>query len=210
MGGKDETESDFRLVAATNRDLQGMVEGGLFREDLLFRLKSFIIKLPPLRDRKEDIKELVIHHMSKLCERYGTGLKGYSPEFMEALIVYPWPGNVRELFHALECAAAAARFEATLFIKHLPDEIRIHFTKAALGNRASDSGPSGNESDAYRRIPSFKDHKTSVERQYLEDLMTFSGGNIKEACEISGLSRSYLYELLKDYGIAPLQRQFSR
>jgi two-component system NtrC family response regulator len=202
LGGKVEIESDFRLVAATNRNLQEMVETGQFRNDLLFRLKSFTVHLPPLRERREDIKELAIHHIRQVSERYGTGLKGYSPELMEALTFYPWPGNIRELFHAIERAMAAARFEATLFPKHLPDEIRIHFTRSALGKHPPPSADSVPDDALCRELPPFKAFREDLEKQYLRDLMAMSRGSIKEACRISGLSRSYLYELLKQCGIA--------
>jgi two-component system, NtrC family, response regulator len=203
LGNKTEIESDFRLVAATNRDLQNLVALGRFRDDLLFRLKSFTVKLPPLRGRKEDITELTIHHLARLAQRYGVGLKGYSPDFQEALSVYPWPGNVRELFHALESAMAAARFEATFFPKHLPEEIRIHFTRATLSSCASESRAPAPDRQQLSVLPLFKDFRDNLEQQYLRELMSASGGSIKQACRISGLSRSYLYELLKHHGITP-------
>jgi two-component system NtrC family response regulator len=207
LGNKTEIESDFRLVAATNRDLQKLVALGRFRDDLLFRLKSFTVKLPPLRERRGDISELTLHHMARLSQRYGVGLKGCSPDFMEALSVYPWPGNVRELFHALENAMAAARFEATFFPKHLPEEIRIHFTRAALSKRTAKSSAPVSPVQRLNILPPFKDFRDNLEQQYLRDLMSTSGGNVKQACRISGLSRSYLYELLKHHGIMPPRGQ---
>jgi len=78
LGSNKEIESDFRLVSATNRDLERMVESGQFRKDLFFRLQSVIIELPPLRNRPRDIKDLAIHYVVKLCERYGMETKGFS------------------------------------------------------------------------------------------------------------------------------------
>jgi two-component system NtrC family response regulator len=179
-----------------------MVEAGQFREDLLFRLRSFTINLPALRDRQGDIRKLTVHHMGKICERYGVGLKGYSADFMEALVAYPWPGNVRELFHAVERAMAAAQFEPTLFARHLPDEIRIHFTKTALSGRPPSRAVVERGDARHGELPPFKSYKHEMESRYLRELISVSGGYIKEACRISGLSRSYLYELLKHYEIS--------
>ena len=78
-------------MAATNRDLNQLVQQGRFREDLLFRLRSFVIELPPLRERPEDIKELARYHLDRLCDRYGLAAKGFSPEFLKTLAAYPWP-----------------------------------------------------------------------------------------------------------------------
>ncbi len=197
VGSGVEVQSNFRLIAATNRNLQQMVSDGLFRSDLLFRLKSFVIELPALQDRREDIKELVMHYIARHCEQRGIGLKGYSPEFLEALTVYPWPGNVRELLHALERALSAAYNEPTLFPKHLPEDIRIYLASSSLvknGSPPTGPLPSLREGDA---LPFLKDHREMRDRQYLEALMSQTDGSIKDACRISGVSRSRLYELLK-------------
>jgi two-component system NtrC family response regulator len=108
VGSKTERSSDFRLVAATNRQLEAMVERGEFRKDLLFRIRSFSIELPALRERSEDIPEIVALQMEKLAAAGRFGRKDFSPEFMEALTAYPWPGNVRELVQCLERSLAAA------------------------------------------------------------------------------------------------------
>ncbi|HJV35276.1 sigma-54 dependent transcriptional regulator, partial [Geomonas sp.] len=95
VGSQRELESDFRLVAATNRNLVQMVEAGQFRNDLLFRLSTFVIELPPLRERQDDIKDLARYFMDKFCERYGLSPKGSCPEFIDMLLAYSWPGNIR-------------------------------------------------------------------------------------------------------------------
>ena len=136
VGSKKEIESDFRLVAATNRNLDEMVEARHFRRDLLFRLQTFTLDLPALRERKEDIRELVMYHMAKLSERYGIGTKGFAPEFLESLIAYDWPGNVRELVNAVERALTMARHEPTLFPKHLPTQIRVSLARASVTKEA--------------------------------------------------------------------------
>jgi two-component system NtrC family response regulator len=134
LGSKREIESNFRIISATNRDLDDMVKHRQFRNDLLFRLRSLTIALPPLREHPEDIKPLAIHHLYKLCEHYGIETKGFSSGFFQALEAYNWPGNIRELFNALERAFAASQQEPTLFPKHLPTNIRVKVTQSSVNN----------------------------------------------------------------------------
>jgi two-component system NtrC family response regulator len=199
LGGDRETESDFRLVSATNRDLDFMVQQERFRVDLLFRLSTFIIELPPLRERPEDIMELARHHLDRLCERYALAPKGFSPEFMDALAGYPWPGNVRELVNTLERALAAARFEPTLFPKHLPTNIRVQIARASV-NHAGLESDSQKHANVLTKFHDFREEAyDQAEKQYISDLISFAEGDIREACRISGLSRSRLYALLKKH-----------
>ncbi|MEW6380367.1 MAG: sigma-54 dependent transcriptional regulator [bacterium] len=217
LGGKQEIASDFRLVAATNRDLDQMVQNGQFRKDLLFRLRSFVIELPPLRDRSGDIRELVRYHLDRLCNRYGMAIKELSPEFFDVLDTYPWPGNVRELVNTLERTLAAAGHDRFLFPKHLPTYIRVHAARAAIGKeartgeevQAGEEKAEGTGSSFTGEFPKLGDFRAAMlaeaERRYLHDLMSFSRGNIRDACRMSGLSRSRLYALLKqhrDIGLA--------
>ena len=204
VGSKREIESDFRLVAATNRNLDKTVELHHFRQDLLFRLQTLTIDLPPLRKRKEDIRELVMYHMAKLSEHYSMGTKGFAPEFLDSLTAYDWPGNVRELVNALERALTVARRDPTLFAKHLPTHIRVSLARAAVTKEALE--PLKEAGNAASPFPSLKIFRESTlqeaERQYLEDLMSIAGSSIKEACRVSGLSRPRLYALLKKYRVS--------
>jgi two-component system NtrC family response regulator len=202
VGSKKEIESDFRLVAATNKHLDEMVEQRHFRRDLLFRLQTFTIDLPPLRERKEDIRELVMYHIAKLSERYNIGTKGFAPEFLDSLVAYDWPGNVRELVNAIERALTMARQEPTLFAKHLPTHLRVSLARAAV---TKETPAPQKETSASSPLPPLKSFRESAlneaERQYLEDLMSIAGSNIREACRISGLSRPRLYALMKKYRV---------
>ncbi|HEY3277391.1 MAG TPA: sigma-54 dependent transcriptional regulator [Syntrophorhabdaceae bacterium] len=210
VGGKQEIESQFRLISATNKDLVDLASRGIFREDLLFRLRTLGVELPPLRTHKEDIKELAIHFVTKICERYGTGIKGFSADFLEALMTYDWPGNVRELINALERAISASYHEPTLFPKHLPTEIRVSLARASV---FKESPQEYDTKPASSRLPlqplkEFRDAAVArAEKGYLEDLIRLSAGNIKEACRISGLSRPRLYALLKQYNLKNLKRE---
>jgi two-component system NtrC family response regulator len=206
IGSSREIESDFRLVAATNRNLQQMVEEGTFRSDLLFRISTFVIELPGLRERCDDIPLLARHHADRICSQYHAAPKDFSPEFIQMLSSYRWPGNVRELVNTLERTIAVARNEPVLFPKHLPIQIRIEVTRQSLQKEQSepDIGLSPLES-----LPQLSEYRDAIylqaEQKYLHDLMQTADNNIVKACEISGLSTSRLYALLKKQGI-PLQR----
>lgn len=138
LGSFTEEKSDFRLIAATNRDLQQMVDAGQFRRDLFFRLQTLVVNVPPLRERPEDIKELAIHYMVKLCERYEMEIKGISPDFTEALQNYSWPGNVRELIHTMEWVLIVAQAGPTLYARHLPTAMRVEAARTAMADRLED------------------------------------------------------------------------
>ncbi|MDD5222368.1 MAG: sigma-54 dependent transcriptional regulator [bacterium] len=199
IGSKREITSDFRLVSATNRDLEAMVKAGQFREDLLFRIESFVIKLPPLREHPLDIKDLAIHYMNRLCERNGIDTKGFSPEFFQVLSAYSWPGNVRELFHTLDQVFTVAQNQPTLFPQHLPDQLRIQLARASV--RKEPPAPEVSPA-APAKLRDYRDALvTEAEKSYLQRLMTTTQGNIEEACRISGLSRPRLYALLKKYNL---------
>ncbi len=198
LGAKREIKVDFRVIAATNRDLNKMVHGGKFREDLLFRLRAFTIEMPPLKEHPGDIQELAFYYINKICMRHGTEVKGFSPEFFEALLAYDWPGNIRELVNALESAVATAYNDPILFPKHLPTNVRVHLARDAVQKK--EGFPSTHET-----IGTLKEHRELAiqkeERRYLQELMAITGGSIKKSCEISGLSRVRLYVLLNKYNI---------
>jgi two-component system, NtrC family, response regulator len=207
VGSRFETESDFRLVAATNRDLDQMSAKGLFRKDLLFRLRAISVDLPPLRSRADDIKELAFYHTARICDRWGVGPKGFSPEFLKAILTYDWPGNVRELFNTLEGALAEARYEPTLFPKHLPSQIRIKVARAAVSKETCSNGHNGSlEAPSARVLPKLRDFRQAAideaEKQYLIDLMSLTEGRVQEACRVADLSLPRLYALLKKNGIS--------
>ena len=206
VGGTHEIKSSFRLVAATNKDLNKMVEAGQFRKDLLFRLRSLTIDVPSLRERRGDIREIALHHVSRLCDHYGYDRKEFPPEFLRALESYDWPGNVRELVHALEAALSAAGSHRTLFPKHLPIHIRIFAARASVKGNALDEeccSPSSTASpDPTRPMPSLRDFRTAAEKKYLSDLLSATQYDMRKAVAISGISQSRLYALLQRYGFS--------
>lgn len=203
VGGRQEVQSDFRLVAATNRDLEEMVKEGRFREDLLFRLRTIVIDSPPLREIPEDIKKLTAFYIDDLCERFGLAVKRASPEFWDIMTEYPWPGNVRELIQALEKALLSAKEEPMLFPKHLPTYIRIHVARNLFPGKPARPGKPEMRSSDPQAPPKLKEIReaaiSDAEHQYLKDLISFTRGDKGKACRISGLSRSRFYTLIRKY-----------
>jgi len=129
VGSIIEKKSDFRLISATNRDLDLMVSEGTFRRDLLHRIRTSHIELPPLRERKTDIEELSVFYMKKICDKHNLKDKALLPETLDSLESYDWPGNVRELIHTLEQTILNEAESPLLYPYSLPDEIRLHFVK---------------------------------------------------------------------------------
>jgi two-component system NtrC family response regulator len=206
VGGSQEINSDFRLVGATNRSLEELVKQGLFREDLLFRLRSLVIELPPLRECPEDVRELTLHYMGTLCQRFGLEPKGFSPEFWSTVGNYKWPGNVRELIQALEKALLAAKEEPILYPLHLPTYIRIQVARNGVQRKPTILDIMETNPNDAKDLPSLKEfHLAAVslaEKQYLQNLMAAVAGNIDVACRISGLSRSRFYTLLRKHRLS--------
>lgn len=201
LGAKRELESDFRLMAATNRDLDAMVREGTFRGDLLYRLRSITLEMPPLRDRAKDIGELAIHYVKKICERYGKEIKGLSPDIYDMLCLYDWPGNVRELINTLERAVAVARQESTLIPQHLPEDIRIRALRSSIRQAESDNSETAPPvSGELASWPMYREAALGrVAQEYLQELLKRAGDDTKKACEISGFSRSRFYAFLKKH-----------
>ncbi len=200
VGAAAEEHSDFRLIAATNRDLDALVEKGKFRRDLLFRLRSLVIELPPLRERGEDILELADYFVNMLCLKYGRKRKTFSPEFAEALNKHTWPGNVRELFQALDRVFAAAIESPTFHTQHLPEEIRIDLARSSVTGRKAEH-IKGKASIENMHLPSWKKYKVETERDYLQRLLRVTGHDIAGACQVSGISRARLYQLINKHGL---------
>jgi len=212
IGAREEVRSDFRLIAATNRDLEAMAKKGEFREDLLFRLKTITVDLPPLRNRKGDVQELASYFVGRICRKYNSAIKEFSPEFIEFILDYDWPGNVRELAHAVEMVVAEARQEPLLYPKHLPSHIRIQVARKRLKKTTTVKSPPADgilhgTTNLYTLREARESGLAALESRYLTDLMDYTGGDMKEACRISGLSTPRLYGLLKQHGISKPSRR---
>ena len=211
VGEVREVESDFRLVAATNRDLDDMVGMDLYRSDLRFRLRGMTIHVPPLRRRAEDIPLLAEHFTARYCQRHELPNKELTPDCYAMLADYSWPGNVRELRHTIERACAAAGDGTQLFTRHLPTEIRIELARKRLVHLSEpeESAPTAplpeQEPSTQPRkpetFPTLRDMKAKAERDYIAGLFAACQGDVRRAAGIAGVSRGHFYELLKKYGL---------
>ncbi len=206
VGGLTEVTSNFRLVAATNKNLDAEVERWTFRQDLLFRLRTLCLELPPLRARAADIPLLASHFVQEFCARAGCrSPKRLTGEFLEVLQQYGWPGNVRELANAMESAVAAAGREQQLQPRHLPLDIRVHQARSLLTDQVrspQDKPPAALDSAALPRLKEYRKKAVEeLERYYLQQLLARTDGDMKKACRISGMSRARIYALLKQHGL---------
>jgi len=218
VGATTEQTSNFRLIAATNKDLDQMVEDGLFRSDLLFRIKTMRIHLPPLGQREKDIQELALYRIKQLCSEFGLAPKKVSDDFLETMNAYNWPGNVRELLNILERSVIDAGNEDTLYPMHLPRSLRISVAKQQISNLAGPKDDLEKEKsqepidleighqifeDIFDRdLPPLKEFKNTAEKTYLGELIRQCDGNIAKIMKTSGLSRSHFYTLLKKYNLS--------
>lgn len=201
VGGNETIKVDVRVVSATNRNLEQMIEDGEFREDLYYRLNVFPIHLPPLRDRPDDLPALVNHFIVKFARQMGTTPSGIAAEAMTKLCSYSWPGNVRELENIIERGMILAR-GAELGAAHLD-----------FGRRASPSSPSGSmpalvQSPATRAVAddgkSLGERLLDSERKEIIAAIEKSGGNIASASRTLGINRSTLYYRLRKHDLEHL------
>jgi len=219
VGDAKEQTSNFRLIAATNRDLEEMAETGTFRSDLLYRVKTMMIHLPPLRERFGDTRILASHKVEQICRQYNREPKQISLDFFETLERYAWPGNVRELFSMIERAVIAAGQEKKLFAMHLPRNLRIQVAKEQIkrmtGSGAFDEASGREEASVVQKIgqdifsdifdcdlPQLKEFKSTAEKVYLSELIRQGAGDITKVLAVSGLSRSHFYALLKKHNLS--------
>ena len=193
-------------VSGVSSGLSFMVETGAFREDLFYRIRSAVLQLPPLRELKDDVLPIAQHHLERICRDSRLGQKTLSGELRAFLKGYAWPGNVRELIHVLEAMVASAPDEEMLLPAHLPQELRIQMLRARVGraDSASSARPAAGGNAPEGPLTSWNTYKKQeqerVECAYLDGLIQASGGDLKQAMQISGLSPSRLYGLLSKYG----------
>ena len=183
VGSRKPRKANVRVIAATNEDLARNVKAGKFREDLWFRLRVVPVRLPPLRERREDVPLLVEHFVRKHALRLSRPPLLPDAEAMKALLDHPWPGNIRELEHAVERGLLLARGDA-IGLADLPPELSP--PPAEPGSAAE---------GRYRRA------RDAWERKFFEDLLREAGGSVGKAAELAGLHRSTLYEKLTRYGL---------
>jgi PAS domain S-box-containing protein len=181
---------DTRIVAATNRDLVEQTRAGRFREDLFYRLRVVALRTPPLRERRDDIPDLVAHFLARLNDRHGRSIEGLTPRAMDLLTRYDWPGNVRQLEHALEHACIVTGTHAAILdADAFPPEIGAPPKTSQPHPAPPPVAPQG---DA--RTP-------ADERTALLEALSSAGGNKTRAARALGITRAGLYKKLKRLGI---------
>ncbi len=191
LGSNQEREVDLRLICATNQPLEEKVESNQFREDLYYRVNTFTIQIPPLKDRRDDIPLLANHFLQHYARQHQKSVNAISPPAMELLLKGEWKGNIRELEHVLERAVILASGEAVQ-PEDLPPQIRPaeHNFQAPQTFLLS--------------LP-FKEAKDQLiedfERRYIEDVLQKYHGNVSRAAEHSGIDRRSLHRLLAKYGL---------
>jgi DNA-binding NtrC family response regulator len=178
VGSSKTRRVDVRLISATNADLRTEVTAGRFREDLLFRLNTVELRLPPLRDRREDIPLLGAYFLTQYATRYGKRVTSFHPDAMRSLLNYAWPGNVRELAHSVERATLLAEGET------------IRAAELSLG---------GSMASAPLRLEDLS--LEDLERLFVTKALERYEGNVSRAAEALGLSRSALYRRLEKHGL---------
>jgi len=178
VGSSRTRQVNVRVLSATNADLVQECMAGNFREDLLFRLNTVEIHMPPLRERREDIPALSAHFLSKYASRYRKQIKGFSPESMEKLLEYSWPGNVRELDHTVERAVIMCRDE----------EIQLGNLGLQLPGRS-------------RAVNLADMSLEEAEALLISKALARYAGNISQAAEVLGLSRGTFYRRMEKHGL---------
>ncbi len=197
VGGNEVIKTDVRVLAASNVDLKRAVDLGSFRQDLFYRLSVFPIKLPPLRERPEDIHPLVIHFLEHYKQKTGRFISGMSKDALQALITYEWPGNVRELENAIERAVIIASGRQ-IELEDLPEAI----SKIALQERdrikveRAKAASEGRTTTFEITVPSSMEE---IERQAIEATLEYTSGDKSNAARLLDIGRKTLYRKLEQY-----------
>jgi len=182
LGGERPIKVDLRIIAASNKDLEQELEKGTFRRDLYYRIHVIPIKVPPLRERAEDIPLLVNFFLEKYSAKMQKQIRGFSMGALNKILHYSWPGNVRELENAVECAVVMSTDAIISEDLVLPSQ------------NAADAG-----------LKPFRESRMEFERHYLLRLMEISKGNISQAAKLAGKYRADLYEMLEKCNINPME-----
>lgn len=185
VGGKQAIPVDVRVIAATNRDMEDMVEAGSFRRDLYYRLHVVPLTMPPLREREDDIQLLADHFIREFAQTFGRKVAGVDPEFRQALAAYSWPGNIRELRHVIESTMILME-EDTLCFAALPEKIQQATRQAKLPDK---------KQPMYFTSLNFED----IEKQALKQALEKYQGNISQMAHALGIGRNTTYAKLKKH-----------
>jgi DNA-binding NtrC family response regulator len=199
LGGTKEITVDVRVIAASNKDLAKEVEAGRFREDLFYRLNVATIKIPPLRNRKEDIADLSLAFLQEFCGKFNRATPVLSTETLHYLEQLPWKGNVRELRNAIE---------RVVLLNNVSALTPAHFGFLRSASVPSPGGNSGNGKPFVLEIPPQGIHLNEVLKDLILKTLEIVGGNQVQAAKVLGLTRSKLRYRMEQLGIHPEQRSY--
>ncbi len=180
LGGEKPIKVDTRIVVASNKNLEQAVRESHFRKDLYYRIHVIPIKLPPLRDRKEEIPYLARHFLEKISKKMNKKISGFSPSAIQHLLLQSWPGNVRELENTIEYAVAMATQDI------ITEDMLVH-----------------TQATEQEQFSTLKNAKEDFEKNYLMQLIELTQGNVSQAAKLAGKYRADLYELLKKHDLNP-------
>jgi two-component system response regulator GlrR len=179
LGSEKPVTVDVRIIVATNKDLEEEVKSGNFREDLFYRIHVIPVELPLLKDRKDDIPPLVEHFIKKYSGLMGKKVKSIAPAAMQKLMLHDWPGNVRELENTIEYAIA------------MTDSITLADNLILQTKNGQDE------------LLTLQEARAGFEKNYIQDLLKITSGNVSKASELAGKYRADFYNLMKKYDITP-------
>jgi two-component system response regulator HydG len=196
IGGNEAIKVNVRVLSATNRDLEQAVAQGAFRRDLYYRLKVVTVKLPPLRERKEDIPLLAAHFLKECSQKHGKTVTGIAAEVRRALVAYDWPGNIRQLKNLIDSMVVLDR-DGILGLDDLPEGEPI--TQVPIARSVAAGTPSliGQPLEA-------------VERYYIEQALELTHGNREEAARMLGIGERTLYRKIKQWGLESKRRSAAK
>lgn len=195
VGGVNTIRVDVRIVTATNKDIGAEVKAGRFREDLFYRLNVVPLRLPPLRERRQDIEVLVRYFLKQFNERLGKNVSHIEPACLSALKYYDWPGNIRQLENVIERMVLMSD-EPILQVEELPSEVSGAFAHSEL---EAESGESAEDLSKFKEI--VRKRTQLFERELIERALDETSGNVTRAAEKLGLSRKGLQLKLKELGL---------
>ena len=206
VGGNETIQTDVRIIAATNRNLEEMVAEGQFRADLYYRLNGFAIDIPPLRERPDDVMVLLEHFLMRFSRELGKDVQAISPEALELLLRYNWPGNVRELQSMLKQALLHAS-GSVLVSEFLPEQIRSRGKSNGSSDAQREMQFGGWESYIGERLDSgtedlYAEALTLMEKFLITRVLRHTGGNQSQAAKILGITRGCLRNKIRSLGIS--------
>ena len=204
VGSNKTVKTDVRLIAATHRDLEAMIASGEFREDLYYRLNVVSVKLPALRERREDLIELVFFFLNRTVQRTDKRIRQIEPDALAALEQHHWPGNIRELENAIERAVVLADGDV-IMLKDLPAEVSANSMLVASDSTLSTIAEWPTYNLPYGKASggeTVSRKKSSAEKQLMQAALDAAAGNKAQAARAMNMPRSTFYSKMKKYGLA--------